>query len=91
MLLGVAGVLLIVPGFITSALGLVMLLPWVRKIMVGMVARKFFTQQQAQTFYNRSSFGEKDITDLASEEDIRPPELPKNRPQVFDAEFKRED
>lgn len=91
VLLGVAGVLLIIPGFITSAFGLVMLLPWVRKIMVGLVARKFFASGQTQTFYNRANFGEKDITDLASEEDMRPPELPKHRPQVLDAEFKRED
>lgn len=91
VLLGVAGVLLIIPGFITSALGLVMLLPWVRKAMVGVVVGKFFPQGQARTFYRDSAVGEKDITDLASAEDIHPPKLPKHRPQTFNGEFKRED
>jgi UPF0716 protein FxsA len=39
-LMGVAGVLLILPGFFTDALGLILLLPPVRSLLIGQIARR---------------------------------------------------
>ncbi len=39
-LLGLAGALLILPGFLTDVVGLVLLLPWVRQAIIGNVATR---------------------------------------------------
>jgi UPF0716 protein FxsA len=55
-LTGVAAVLLILPGFFTDALGLLLLLPPVRVLLIGLLARRM----QGVTVVSRSFGGPRD-------------------------------
>jgi UPF0716 protein FxsA len=41
MLIGLAGLLLLVPGFVTDIIGLLLLLPWTRALIYRLLARRF--------------------------------------------------
>jgi UPF0716 protein FxsA len=55
-LIGVAAVLLILPGFLTDALGLLFLVPPVRTLLIGVLARRM----RAVTVVSRSFGGPRD-------------------------------
>jgi UPF0716 protein FxsA len=67
-----AGVLLFLPGFVTDAIGLALLVPWIRGALGAVIARAFVSSQR-----NTSP----DIVDLAPDEWRRDPtgSLPRQR------------
>jgi UPF0716 protein FxsA len=75
----VAGVLLIVPGFLTDALALVLLVPWVRQAMraalAALLAGKVQTQVYARTRTIEGEYHEirGTLPDREEEKETRPP------------------
>jgi UPF0716 protein FxsA len=71
-----AGLLLIVPGFITGAIGLLLLLPPVRIVVRSMLLRSF-KQRTSVAFRVVDNVGRRvDIRDVRSREVSEPPRLP---------------
>lgn len=62
-----AGLLLIVPGYITSTLGVLLLLPFTRRIIGAL----FFKGFAKQGFVHRTTVGEKDVQDVFVVEEYR--------------------
>ena len=77
-----AGVLLVVPGFVTAAIGALLLLPPVRALMRGRIMRSFRTKASltfrvVDGFGRRVDFrGGQTFDTSASEVDDRPPRRP---------------
>ncbi|CAG8867069.1 hypothetical protein PS627_02352 [Pseudomonas fluorescens] len=78
LMLAMAGGLLLIPGFISDVLGLVMLLPITRKL----VARKLRQRVEAQAMRQRAF----------RDDPLNPqPGTPARRPDVIEGEYKRRD
>jgi UPF0716 protein FxsA len=73
-----AGMLLVIPGFVTDALGIVLLLPPVRALVRGRLGRRF--RVQVATYGPRTRPRDGDAIDVdggpSRRSDWRPPELP---------------
>ncbi|HKS12881.1 MAG TPA: FxsA family protein [Pseudomonas sp.] len=78
LMLALGGGLLLIPGFISDVLGLLMLLPFTRKL----VARKLRQRVEAQAMRQRAF----------SDDPLNPqPGAPARRPDVIEGEYKRRD
>lgn len=75
LLLLVAGLLLVVPGFVTDAAALLLLVPFVRRPLRDLVLRRLRSRLQVTTFATRAGRGfvAADVTDVRSYETPRPP------------------
>ena len=87
MLLSGAGMLLVVPGFITSAMGLVLLLPFVRKSLVGLAAKKLSQGGLFTPFGQPMRPMEKEVQGFDFEVKVERVE----HHNVIEGDFKRED
>ena len=85
-LLTFAGLLLVIPGFITDTLGLFLLVPWVSKLLAGYLMRHsaLFVPKQ-QGFQS----AEKDVTDVYIVEKYRVHQQQSG--ETIEGEYKRED
>lgn len=87
LLLLVAGVLLVTPGFVTDFFGLSLLVPQFRKALIKAVQSQLTTaavaQTQSFTFHQQSSFQQQDV-----ERDNQPD---RNQGQTIEGEFERKD
>lgn len=85
-LLALAGVLLVIPGFISDALGLFLLLPWVSSALAGKLMRQsWFSMPQAQQHYQ----SEKEVSDVFIVEEYRIHQQQSG--ETIEGEYKRED
>lgn len=91
LMLVIAGVLLVTPGFVTDIFGLSLLLPIVRKAIVNKVQQhlmvnvaqgsSFQNQANDQHFAQHDVFGEKKVSNIE----------PHHQGETFDGEFERKD
>lgn len=86
LILAVVGVLLVTPGFFTDALGFILLIPTVRKVLMRGLLHKFvgsvsFSQSSAQYRSNEFTETTKQREDIESSGNNR----------TIDGDFKRED
>lgn len=87
-LLALAGVLLVIPGFITDTLGLFLLVPWVSKMLASHIVnhhRSLFVPTQPHGFQH----SEKDVTDVYIVEKYRVHQQQSG--ETIEGEYKRED
>lgn len=89
-LLALAGALLIAPGFITDTLGLLLLLPPLRRLLAGSALRALQMKSQVR-FYTHHSTGEREVFDAADNRLTRQPSPRNGRPDVIDGDFRRDD
>lgn len=86
LILAMVGVLLVTPGFFTDALGFILLIPSIRKVLMRGLLHKFvgsvsFSQSSAQYRSNENT------ETTQQREDIESP----NKNRTIDGDFKRED
>tara|TARA_R110000787_G_scaffold151013_4_gene264927 strand:+ start:1625 stop:2134 length:510 start_codon:yes stop_codon:yes gene_type:complete len=94
VMLLVAGVLLVTPGFVTDFLGLSLLIPAVRQSIVGSVKAHMTTRSTSQQSFQFHSYSHEQSQDDSSQsqespfqEHIQPP----HKGQTLDGEFERKD
>lgn len=54
MLIGLGGLLLLLPGYFTDLVGLLLLLPWTRELIYRLLARNFRVVEVTSTSYRRT-------------------------------------
>jgi UPF0716 protein FxsA len=91
LLLLVAGVTLITPGFVTDAFGLLLLVPYVRKALVAVVQKHMVsvnTQQSSFGFHNQQ-FHQESPFEQSNSEQRQSPTI--NKGQTLEGEFERKE
>ena len=79
VLMAMAAVLLLLPGFLTDALGLLLLLPWVREMVIAALLRHFVPVSMQSDQPARRSDGiviDGDFTELDHDQTIGRPKKP---------------
>ena len=80
-LLVIAGFLLVVPGFLTDIIGLLLLIPLVRRLIWGLVSRNMVVSYKFAGGFRRHRQRE-DFVDLAPEDFHRDDAQPKDGPRL---------
>lgn len=88
LLLMVAGVFLVTPGFVTDALGLSLLIPVVRKSLINKVQKHLVSGAVNGTHFNVHTGGHQNQNSPFSEHDIPHKE---RQGQTLDGEYERKD
>ncbi|NQY34474.1 MAG: FxsA family protein [Alteromonadaceae bacterium] len=95
VMLIVAGVLLVTPGFVTDAFGLSLLVPAVRQSLINTVKQHFVVNQMSQSsfgFHSSSSSTEHSINESSiNHHETSGRSVPPNKGDAIEGEFERKD
>jgi len=94
VLLLVAGMFLVTPGFVTDFLGLSLLIPAVRHAIVGSVKAQLVTSaasSQSFQFHGQGNVYEQEAASAQSESPFQEQIQPPHKGQTLDGEFERKD